>query len=121
MPTSLRRHLPVDMICRECGTSYQAPKERVKKGQGTFCTHKCYTEWYRREVSPTHWGYEKGKKYWDGKKWTVHWYDEVGKVHVTSYARWWWETNIGVVRDGFGISLIDGTLVKARCTNCPFV
>jgi len=96
------------MICRECGVSYQAPKERVNRGQGTFCTLDCYHKWYRKNVSPDFYGYEKGKKYFDGKRWTVRWYDANGKVHVTSYPRWWWENNVGAVQEGFAISYIDG-------------
>lgn len=103
----LGRNIPVDMICRQCGVEYQAPKSRVDEGRGIFCSRKCYSLWYKENVSPTKLGFEKGKKYWDKTKWTVHWYDESG-VHITSYPKWWWTLNVGEVPEGYWISYIDG-------------
>jgi hypothetical protein len=108
MPTKLRRHIPVDMVCKECGTNYQAPRTRVKNGQGTFCTYKCYTEWYRKNKSPEFRGYSNGKVYKVGKKWIYQWRDDSNKAHNTSYARWWWKENVGDIPEGYGVSYIDG-------------
>lgn len=110
MPTKLRRHAPVDMICRQCGTEYQAPKSRVDAGQGTFCTHKCYTLWYKENESYKVRGFEKGKKYWDKRahRWFVRWIDEEGTQHNVGYARWWWKINVGNIEEGYSISYIDG-------------
>jgi hypothetical protein len=96
------------MKCKECGKDYQAIKKTVEGGQGLFCSHKCYTLWYKKNISPKSRGYENGKAYWSKGKCCVHWHDDIGKEHVTTYPRWWWEQNVGKVENGYLITYIDG-------------
>lgn len=99
------RHAKIERKCEYCGTVFTARVERVNKGQGRFCSLKCANNWQKSEGQKT-WGFENGKKYWDGSKWIVQWQDEKG-MHNTSYAKWWWTLNVGEVPNGYVISLKD--------------
>jgi HNH endonuclease len=103
------RHQVIEISCELCGTSHKVRVERTQKGQGRFCSRKCANEFQRIQAKDLY-GYEKGKSYWDkgSNKWSVHWYDENGKVHITPYPRWWWTINKGFIPDGYMISYIDG-------------
>lgn len=90
------RHARVERKCEYCGDVFLARVERVNRGQGRFCSLKHANLFQQENDLNDVRGKEKGKKYWDGDKWTVHWYDDKAKVHVTSYARWWWEVNNNV-------------------------
>jgi hypothetical protein len=103
----LGRNLAVDMVCERCGVEFQSPRTRVRDGQGKFCSLSCYNIWYKENISPTLRGYEKGKKYWNGKYWSVQWKDENNKAHNTPYPKWWWTLNVGDVPEGYCISYVD--------------
>ena len=100
------RHARMERNCEYCGEKFMARIERVEKGQGRFCSLS-HANAYAREHPTRLLGIENGKKYWDGRKWTIHWYDENKQVHVTSYAKWWWILNVGDVPKGYVVKMID--------------
>lgn len=100
------RHARIERECEQCGTLFMARVERVNAGQGRFCSRTCANNFQRQEASQG-WGFDKGKKYWDGTRWNVQWKDESGDLHSTSYAYWWWALNVGEVPDGYVISYED--------------
>lgn len=104
MTTKSNRHAMVEVRCMQCGTMFLARKQRVDMGLGKFCSQKCTGEFKTQNVE---FGFSKGKKYWDGTRWAVHWRDAAG-IHVTTYANWWWRMNVGEVPDGHWISHKDG-------------
>ncbi len=101
------RHLKIERECEWCGNRFMAQQSRIKLGQGRFCSLKCANDFQREEGQKT-WGYENGRKYWDGERWIVRWYDEDGG-HTTSYQKWWWETTNNLkIPDGLYVVLKDG-------------
>lgn len=110
------RHARVDRVCERCGESFSARVERVNAGQGRFCSLICANEWQIEEGRKT-WGKKNGKKYWNGSRWVVHWRDNVGKTHVQSYPRWWWEVHKGVVPKNYFVVLKDNDVKNINPRN----
>ena len=103
------RHTTVEVQCETCGNSFMARRERVLKGQGRFCCKECFDVWQREQKSVTVWGRKDlAKVYNVGGKYTVRWYDSDGNIKSTTYARWWWEMNIGEIPNGMIILHKDG-------------
>lgn len=100
------RHARVEKICENCGVTFFARVERVSKGQGKFCSRKCYNAVQKDEASELY-GFENGKTYKSGNRYVVRWQDESGKIHTTSYANWWWNINVGEVPLGYVVSYVD--------------
>lgn len=101
------RHVMVEVVCEKCGELYLVRRTKFNAGLAKYCSKTCYKE-VQREVAKELYGYEKGTAYWDGVKWSVHWYDEDGKVKTTSYQKWWWQNNVGEVPKGMFVYLKDG-------------
>lgn len=101
------RHVRTERACEWCGTLFMARVERVNKGQGRFCSMVCANEMQRQENKKKY-GYENGKKYWDGNRWIVHWKDNDGNDKSTTYQNWWWNLNVGDVPEGYVVKFIDG-------------
>lgn len=106
------RHAQIERKCEYCGQPFFARVERVNKGQGRFCSIQCAG----KQQSKNAFGFTKGRKFWDGKRWTIHWHDEAG-THVTSYTSWWWRINRGEVPDGYCISFKDGNPKNIKPSN----
>lgn len=87
------RHLRTERNCERCGKSFMAQNSRIKLGQGRFCSLECARLFTQENDLNNVRGKEKGKKYWDGNRWIIRWYDDEGVAHTTSYQRWWWEIN----------------------------
>lgn len=102
------RHARVERVCEQCGNGFTARVERVNKGQGRFCSLICANLFQSENDTKNAWGIEKGKAYWDGKKWVVHYRLGSGKVKVTSYQRWWWMVNRGELSSDEYVILDDG-------------
>lgn len=107
MVTKSSRHLMIERECEWCHKSFMARKQRVDEGLGRFCSRECAHN-RQSETAKELYGFEKGKKYWEGNRWVVRWYDDKGKVHVTTYQNWWWQTNRGEIPEGYCISYVDG-------------
>jgi hypothetical protein len=103
---STDRHARIERNCEQCGNLFTARVERVNNGQGRFCSLICANKYQFQENSKS-WGYKNGKMYWIKNRWIIHWKDENGKQHNTSYPRWWWTLNVGEIPDGYGISYKD--------------
>jgi hypothetical protein len=101
------RHATIERSCEYCENLFMARVERVNNGQGKFCSKSCYNSWIKEHPNKLL-GKENGKKYWDGNAWKVHWYDDLGKIHITTYQKWWWETNKGELQKGLYVVLKDG-------------
>lgn len=110
MSTSKSRHIMVDSICEVCGKTYQVRRIKVVASMAHFCSKLCFHIHQRKIAAQTVWGKEKGTTYFDSAKglWMVHYYDNDGRVHMTTYPRWWWELNIGQVPKGCKVSFKDG-------------
>lgn len=102
------RHAKVERVCEWCGEKFMARVERVNAGQGRFCSLKHANLFQTEHDTKDARGIEKGKKYWDGKKWVVHYRTGAGKVVVTSYQRWWWLVNKGELTSDDFVILADG-------------
>ena len=100
------RHAVVERKCEYCGERFFARVERVRVGQGRFCSLN-HANLFAGENSKQLRGYENGKKYWGGKYWIIRWYDESGNAHTTPYPKWWWTINVGEVPSGYLISYKD--------------
>jgi len=93
------RHATVEVKCETCGQRFVARKERVDKGLGRFCSKNCF-DVDQRERNKFSWGRKDlAKTYKVGGRYAVRWYDDSGKVCSESYARWWWEMNVGDIPD----------------------
>lgn len=117
MEKNFDRHAKAEQVCLYCGNKFLARVERIRNGQGRFCSLQCYYKKQRQENKEKYWGFANGKKYWDGKKWSVHWYDDNHKVHTTSYPNWWWRMNVGEIQKGYCISYKDGNPKNIRPEN----
>lgn len=102
------RHARTEVQCEQCGTSFMARVERVKNGQGRFCSRKC-SNLYQKENSSRLVGFENGTPYFSQteQRWIVRWFSEDKKPHNTSYAKWWWTLNVGQVPDGHYVTHLD--------------
>jgi HNH endonuclease len=118
MTTSSNRHKMVEQVCEWCNTKFMVRKQRVDVGLGRFCSKACFDNKQREDAKSKH-GFEKGIPYLDKSKnrWNVHWYDDNGKVHCVSYARWWWIVNEKEIPDGYMISYIDGNFLNIDPSN----
>lgn len=105
MTTKPRRHKTIRIVCRNCGIEFDTLATRQKKGQGNYCSMKCYREYIRIHPSVyEHTGKEHAGIYFDEKRKCrmVYWYDAgTNKRHNSTYARWWWELNKGKIPDGY--------------------
>lgn len=102
------RHARVERVCEWCGEKFMARVERVNAGQGRFCSLKHANLYQTNNDTKNAWGIEKGKKYWDGSKWVVHYRTGSNKVVVTSYQRWWWLVNRGELTSDEFVIIEDG-------------
>lgn len=105
MTTTPRRHKTVRINCKNCGIEFDTLVARQSRGQGNFCSLKCYRE-YNKAHPPVYkyTGKENACVYFDEKRGCrmVYWYDAgTNKRHNSTYAKWWWELNRGEVPDGF--------------------
>lgn len=104
MTTKPRRHKTIRIVCKNCGTEFDTLATRQKRGQGNFCSMKCYREFTKLHPSVyEHTGKENARIYFDEKRKCrmVYWYDAgTNKRHNSTYARWWWELNKGEIPDG---------------------
>lgn len=104
------RHIMIESVCEVCGNVYLVRRIKAVAGQAHFCSKACFHEYERQAASLTRYGKSKGTKYLDSTKgiWMVHYYDDSGHIHVTTFARWWWELNVGNVPQGYKVSYKDG-------------
>lgn len=97
----LGRHKGVEVSCEYCGNLFIALVQRVKQGMGRFCSRDCYNAWQRKEKELTIWGRKDlATVYKVGSRYTARWYDENGNIKSSSFARWWWEMNVGEIPQG---------------------
>lgn len=115
------RHARTERVCEWCGEKFMARVERVNAGQGRFCSLKHANLYQTNNDTKDAWGKEKGKKYWTDGRWAVHWRSGSGKVHVTSYPKWWWELNVGEVPKGYVVSYVDGNPENIDSSNFEVV
>ena len=101
-----RNNREVLIHCEVCGSPAWVRWQRVKKGQGRFCSRECSNGFQRLEGKKSH-GKENTKFYWDQSRecWYAHWIDEkTGKQTSTTRAKWLWEDEYGDVPDGFVVT-----------------
>src|SRR5687767_2250185 len=103
------RHVMVDAVCENCGTTYLVRRTKLLAGKAKYCGKECF-HISQRESAKELYGFEKGKKYLDSAKniWMVHWYDEGGSIHTTTYPHWYWECFVGEIPDGYRVGYVDG-------------
>lgn len=108
MTTAPRRHKTIRINCKNCGIEFDTLVARQAKGQGNFCSMPCYREYYK--ANPTIYKYT-GKKsaciFFDEKRKCrmVYWFDAgTNKRHNSTYAKWWWELNMGEVPSGYVVT-----------------
>lgn len=115
------RQLYVKINCEVCGAEKWVRWTRVKNGQGRFCGQKCFGIANQKGKDKLHVGYENAEKVFDKNKnaFYVYWYDveDTSKRHTTSYAKWFWEINNGLVPDGYRASYKDGNSLNINPEN----
>jgi hypothetical protein len=95
------RHATTVINCEVCGKEKEVRTQRVKQGMGRFCSKICFDIHQRQVKKETVWGRKDlAKSYNMGGKIGVRWYDENGKTKSSTFAKWWWEINVGEVPDG---------------------
>lgn len=111
------RHAVVEVRCETCGNVFLARKERVKNGLGRFCSRNCF-HIDERERNKYTWGKrELAKTYKIGSRYAARWYDENGETRSESYARWWWEMNVGEIRDNMIVLFRDNNPLNIEPSN----
>lgn len=111
MTTKPGRNKTVTVKCAYCGNEFQAIESRVKKGQGRFCSRVCAGQDQVLGKDRKYVGKQNAKRTFNiaSTRWTVYWFDEVtSKRYNSTYAKWWWEMNRGVVPMGYRASYKDG-------------
>lgn len=108
MTTTPRRHKTVRINCKNCGIEFDTLVARQSKGQGNFCSLKCYRE-YNKAHPPVYkyTGKENACIYFDEKRGCkmVYWFDAgTNKRHNSTYAKWWWELNKGEIPSGYVVT-----------------
>lgn len=95
------RHKMTEINCMVCGSPKMVRVQRVERGMGKFCSKKCYHEYERDIAKNTIWGRKDLATTYDmGKNFGVRWYDENGKTKSSTFAKWWWEMNVGEIPAG---------------------
>jgi len=114
------RHIEVEIKCEQCGELKWVKWIRVKKGQGRFCSFKCYGVSQKKGQDRLYVGKENAKKTFDtsGQSYYVYWFDrETLQRNTTSYAHWWWEINKGEIPEGYRASYKDGNRLNISDEN----
>src|SRR4030042_2668274 len=105
------RHKIIDgLICSYCGNTYSARKQRVDIGLARFCSINCCNKSRMKGTNRKYVRKENGKISYDKMKgaYYVYWFDsETLKRKTTSFARWFWEVNIGTIPAGYVASYKD--------------
>jgi hypothetical protein len=116
------RHVMVEAVCENCGNTYLVRRTKLLAGKAKYCGKECFHTVQREEAKELY-GYEKGKKYLDSSKniWMVHWYDDSGKNHVTTYPHWYWECFVGEIPDGYRVGYIDEDSLNIDSSNFVLV
>lgn len=111
------RYIKVEVVCEICSKKFLARRTRVRDGLSRFCSKECFDIEQRNRAKKL-WGRKDlAKTYKVGKTYTARWYDENGKAKSTSFARWWWEMNIGEIPSGMVILHKDNNPLNIEPSN----
>jgi hypothetical protein len=94
----------VKVNCKYCGKEFLAIAPRVKVGWGVYCSRECHGKSQIKGKNKKYVGKHNAKITWDKTKnlYYAYWFDETTmKRKTTSYARWWWEVNVGEIPEGY--------------------
>lgn len=108
----------VEVECQECGIKFLAREDRVKKGQGRFCSLKHFNIFQKEEGMKTR-GKEFAFRYWNKSqnRYDVHWRNSGGIVHGSTYAKWLWESINGDIPGGYVAVWKDGNSKNINIDN----
>jgi hypothetical protein len=110
MKDKSRHEIIEGLVCKQCGKVFSARKQRVEIGFGIYCSRNCASHAKAEKTGKKYIGKESGKVSYDKLKgaYYVYWFDsDTLKRKTTSYARWYWEVNIGIIPDGYVASYKD--------------
>lgn len=114
------KHIMVTTACEYCGEEYQVRQTKFNAGKAKYCSKTCFNEVQKFNAKYLY-GYNNGKKYWDKNRWVVRWYDMQGKVHTTSYQKWYYENFIGEIPVGMLVTFADGDTANIEPRNIILV
>ena len=105
-----RNNREVLIVCERCGKKHWMRWQRVRKGQGRFCSLECFNKYQQETLKVSMLVRKMPNAYFNKRlgRWCVYWYSKDGKRHTTSYARWWWQINKGPIPKGYRASYKDG-------------
>jgi len=112
------------LVCEQCGKTFSARKQRVDAGYGRFCSITCSNKFHAKGENKKYVGKENGKMSFDKVKnsYYVYWFEPVTlKRKTTSFARWYWEVNVGEIPDGYRASYKDGDTLNISPENIVLI
>lgn len=118
-----RNNREVKINCERCGKEHWVRWQRVRRGQGRFCSLECANE-QQVEDNKENWGKENARFHWDKGRncWYAYWKDEAtGKLASTTKAKWLWEWWGKHIPDKYVVTYKDGNPENCEIDNLEII